>query len=107
MKKFPINKIIVDVEALGGKVELCELNQEYRVNCNNDNTFDTPRNGLINAGLTEEQVNILGERVAQALYEEVVTLTYPNAVEELKAMMESGTYVPPTEEEKEISKKNS
>lgn len=107
MKKFPINKIVVDVEALGGEVTLTELTQVYRVECNKDPKFDNPRNGLVNAGLTNEQVDLLGERVATALYEEVVELTYPNATAELKAQMEAGTYVAPTEDETEESKKNS
>lgn len=107
MKKFPMNKVIVDVEALGGEITLYELTQVYRVTCNKDSAYDTPRNALINAGLTEDQVDKLGERVARALYEEVIELTYPNATAELKALMESGEYKEPTEDEVEESKKNS
>lgn len=107
MKKFPINKIDVDVEALGGKIVLTELTQAYRVKCNDDKSFDTPRNGLINAGLTEEQVDLLGERVAVALYEEVIDLTYPNLRKEVDEMIASGTYKEPTAEEIEEAKKNS
>ena len=107
MKKYPINKITVDVEALGGEIELTEFTQEYRVLCGKTEGYDTPLNGLINAGLTEEQVLSLGERVATALYEDVVELTYPNMMEELKRLQEAGEYIPPTEEEIEESKKNS
>lgn len=107
MKKFPINKIEVDVEALGGVITLTEFTQAYRVACNADKGFDTPRNGLINAGLTEEQVDKLGENVTIALYNEVVDLTYPNAREELQKLIDSGEYTPPTDEEREDVKKNS
>ena len=107
MKKFPINKIVVDVEVLGGEITLTELTQEHRVECNKDREYDTPRNGLLCAGLTNEQVDKLGEGVLIALYEEVIDLTYPNARKELKALEEAGNYTPPTEEEAEESKKNS
>lgn len=107
MKKFPIRKITVEVEALGGKVILSEFTQAYRVQCNEDQDFDTPWNGLINAGLTEEQVGKLGEGVAGDLYREVVELTYPNAMKRLKELQESGEYEPPTEKEIEDAKKNS
>ena len=107
MKKFPINSITVEVEALGGEVTLTEFTQEYRVQCSKDNEFDTPVNGLVNAGLTREQSLILGEGVAKAIYEAVVELTYPNVMAELKRLQESGDYTPPTEEDEEESKKNS
>lgn len=107
MKKFPINSITVEVEALGGEITLNELNQRYRVQCNKDKTFDNPRNGLINAGLTEDQVDLLGERVAVALYDEVVELTYPNARAELEQMIKNGTFKKPTKDEQDESKKNS
>lgn len=107
MKKFPINTVTVDVEALGGEVTLNELTTAYRVECNKDSTYDTPRNALINAGLTGEEVDMLGERVLVALYEEVIDLTYPNAREQLKAEMEAGNFTEPTEEEITDSKKNS
>lgn len=107
MKKFPINKIEVEVEALGGVVTLFELTQEYRVLCNKDKSFDTPRNALLMHGLTEDQVNKLGERVAEALYEEIIDLTYPHARKQLQEMIEKGEYTPPTEDEIEESKKNS
>lgn len=107
MKKFPINKITVDVEALGGEISLNEFTQEYRVQCSKDPEHDTVSNGLENAGLSKEQVMGLGEGVARALYDEVVELTYPDAVAELKALKESGEYKEPTDEEKEEAKKNS
>ncbi len=69
--------------------------------------YDTPTNGLINAGLTEGQVGMLGEKVAIALYTEVVELTYPNAIKRLKEMKESGEYKEPTEFEIKQAKKNS
>jgi len=106
MKKFPINSVEVDVEALGGKIVLTELTQAFRVQCNNDKSFDTPRNGLVNAGLTEDQVDLLGERVAVALYEEVIDLTYPDLREEVNEMIASGTYKAPTNDEIEEAKKN-
>lgn len=107
MKKFPMNKVVVDVEALGGEITLYEFTQVYRVQCNNDSEFDNPTNGLLNAGLTQEQTDKLSERTARALYEEVVELTYPNATAELKKLMESGEYTEPTDDEVEESKKNS
>lgn len=107
MKKYPINKIVVDVEALGGEIELRELTQRYRVMCNQDKSHDTPTNALINAGLTEEQVGELGQNIVPALYELVIDLTYPNARQELEKMIKAGTFVEPTEEEQEESKKNS
>ncbi len=107
MKKYPELTIDVEVEALGGVVTLKEFTQEYRVLCNNDKSFDTPRNALMMHGLTEEQVNKLGESVAKALYEEIIDLTYPNAREQLEKLIEDGEYTPPTEDEIEESKKNS
>lgn len=107
MKKFPINLITVDIEALGGETTLSEFTQAYRVECNKDRKYDTPRNGLINAGLTEEEFNLLGEQVAIALYNEVIDLTYPNARKELQDKIDAGEYEEPTEDEVEESKKNS
>ena len=107
IKKFPINSTIVDVEALGGTITLNEFTQEYRVKCNKDHDYDTPTNGLLNAGLTQEQINKLGQNVIVALYEEVIDLTYPNARKELQAQIDSGEYKEPTEDEVEESKKNS
>jgi len=107
LKKFPINSITVDVEALGGATILTEFTQEYRVKCNEDREYDTPVNGLLNAGLTQEQVEKLGQNVVVALYEEVIDLTYPNQRNELQAMIDSGEYKEPTEDEIEESKKNS
>lgn len=107
MKKFPINTIIVDIEALGGEVTLNELTQEYRVKCHQDKRYDTPSNGLLNAGLTQEQINKLGERVAIAVFEAVIDLTYPNAREDMQKMIDSGEYKEPTVLESEELKKNS
>jgi len=106
-KDYPIKKITVNVEALGGEVTLTEFKQNYRVACGEDKTYDTPINGLQNAGLTEEQVLELGEGVAKDLYEAVVELTYPNVMAEIKKLQEEGNYTPPTEEEMEQAKKNS
>lgn len=106
MKKFPINSITVDVEALGGEVTLTEFTQEYRYKCTKDDTYDNPINGLVNAGLTQEEALKLGEGVAKAIYGEIVELTYPNAVAELKALQEAGEYVPPTDKDLEEAKKN-
>jgi len=97
----------VDVEALGGEITITELTQEYRVECNEDQLYDTPMNGLLNAGLTQEQINKLGQNTVTALYEEVIDLTYPNAREELEKLIKDGTYKEPTKEEIEESKKNS
>ena len=107
MKKFPINSITIDIEALGGEITLTEFTQEYRVQCGKEEGFDTPINGLQNAGLTKEQVLSLGEGVAKAIYEEIVELTYPNVMAELKRLKEEGEYKEPTEEEIKESKKNS
>lgn len=106
MRKFPIKTITVDVEALGGKVTIHELTIEFRDKCNDDPTFDTPRNGLLGAGLSEDQVKCLGENVAIELYNEVIDLTYPNMREKLESMLKDGTYTPPSEEDVEKSKKN-
>lgn len=105
MKKYPKNRITVDVEALGGEVTLTELTQGYRYESNANPELDTPRLGLINAGLTEDQINLLGERVLIDLYDEVVELTYPNARAELQRLIDEGLYTPPTDNEKEESKK--
>ena len=101
-----MKKVVVDVEALGGKITLYELTQEYRVECNEDDTFDTPTNGLLNAGLTLEQIHKLGQHTVVSLYEEVIDLTYPNARVELENMIKDGTFKLPTDKEKEESKKN-
>ena len=106
MNKYPINTITVDVEALGGKITLNEFTHEYRVKTTKDQMFDTPFNGLLNAGLTEEQCLKLGETVLKALYQEVVELTYADELKQLKELKESGKYKEPTEEEIEESKKN-
>ncbi len=106
MKKYPINKITVEVEALGGEVTLNELTVEYRDRCNKEPEYDTPANALINAGLSPEQVAKLGENVAIALMNEVIDLTYPGVREEMKRMVEDGTYQKPSAEEKEKVKKN-
>ena len=106
MIKFPINKIEVDIEALGGKIILTELTTEYRDLCNDNQSHDNPKNGLINAGLSEDQYHKMGEQTAIAVYNAVVDLTYPNAREKLKEMMESGEYVPPSTDEVKDSKKN-
>jgi hypothetical protein len=106
LKKHPIKKITVDVEALGGKVELVELTTRYKDMCNDDPTYDTPKNCLMTAGLTEEQYYKLGETVATDLVNEVIDLTYPNMRQKLQELMDSGEYKPPTEEEMEESKKN-
>ena len=106
MNKYPINKVTVDVEVLGGELTLTEFTQEYRVLTTKDPSFDTPFNGLLNAGLSEEQCLMLGEGVAKALYQEVVELTYSDELAQLKLLQESGEYVAPTEAEIEESKKN-
>ena len=106
MKKFPINKVEVDVEALGGAITLTELTQVYRVECNNDSEFDTPVNALLNAGLTFDQISLLGEQVIVGLYNEVIDLTYPNARKELQQQISSGEYKPSTPDEELNAKKN-
>ena len=106
MKKYPINTVTVDVEALGGEIELSEFTQEYRVLIAKDPAFDTPTNGLMNAGLTKEQCMKLGNNVAKGLYQEVVELTYVDELAQLKQLKELGEYVEPTKDELEESKKN-
>jgi len=106
MKKFPSKKIELDIEALGGVITLTELTIEYRELCNQDPSYDNTTNGLINAGMTQEQVNKLGENVGKEIMNEVIDLTYPNMREKLQELIESGEYVPPTKTEKEESKKN-
>ena len=107
MIKFPKNSITVDIEALGGATTLTELTLEYRVLCNEDTTYDSPMNGLQDAGLTKEQVLKLGENTSIAVYKAVVDLTYPNARAELERMIADGTYKPPTKEQEKKAKKNS
>ncbi len=106
MMKFPTKRLEVDVEALGGVIHLNEFTIMYRDKCNEDRDFDTPKNGLIDAGLTEEQVMKLGEQTAIDLYTAVVDFTYPKLREQIQTMIDDGTYVEPTEEEQEESKKN-
>jgi hypothetical protein len=106
MLKFPTNKIKVEVEALGGVVELSELTIDYRDKCNKDKSFDTPKNVLLNAGLTEDQVSKLGERVATELMNAVIDLTYPGVRAEMERMVADDTYKAPTDDEIEESKKN-
>ena len=62
---------------------------------------------MLHAGITEEQVDKIGERTARLIYNEIVELTYPGQFSELQRMIEEGEYTPPTEEEIEESKKNS
>ena len=47
MNKYPINKVTVDVEVLGGELTLTEFTQEYRVLTTKDPSFDTPVNGFL------------------------------------------------------------
>lgn len=105
MIKFPIKRFTVDIEALG-EITLTELTTEYRIRCNEDPTFDTPTNALINAGLKQEDISKLGESLLPELYLALIEFTYPNASEELAKQKEDGTYVEPTEEDIEESKKN-
>jgi len=106
MKKYPIRKIKLDVEALGGVIELHELSIRYKELCNADSSHDTVKNGLMDAGMTEEQYLSLSEQTSVDIMNDVIDLTFPNARAELQRMIEEGTFVPPTEEEKEASKKN-
>ena len=104
-KSYPINKFTADIEVLGGEITLTELTQDFRDHCNDDSGFDTPRNALINAGLTEDQVDKLGVNVIVAIYNDIVDFTYPNMREEYEKMISEKDYTPPTEEEIEDSKK--
>lgn len=106
MKKFPSNKLVIDVEALGGEVTLYELNQEYKVECNRDASFDTPHNALLNIGFKEEDILKLGQRVIVDIYKEIIDLTYPNVRAELEQQIKDGTFEEPSEEDVEESKKN-
>jgi hypothetical protein len=106
VKKYPIKKIKVDIEVLGGVIELSELTTKHKDLCNDNPEYDTPKNGLINAGLTEEQFDLLGEGVARELMNDVIDLTYPNMRQKLNELIEKGEYTPPSDEEIEESKKN-
>jgi len=106
MKKYPIKRVVVDIEALGGEVELTELSIRYREMCNQDRSFDTPRNALLDAGLTNEQIDLLGDGVANELMKELIDLTYPELRENMERLIASGEYEPPTEAQMEEAKKN-
>lgn len=106
MKKYPINSVVIDVEALGGEIKLSEFTQEYRVMIAKDPTFDTHVNGLINAGLTKEQCMKLTPRVLKDLYQDAVELTYADELKYLQELKDAGQYVEPTKDEIEESKKN-
>lgn len=102
-----MNTMTVFIESLDREVVLNELTQEYRIKSSKDDGFDTPLNALINAGLSKEDALKIGQNVAKAIYQDIVELTYPEQVAEIKRLQESGEYTPPTKEDIAKSKKNS
>jgi len=105
-KTYPMKRLQATIDGIG-TIELTELTTAYRERAMDDPAYDNPKNALICAGMTEEQFGSLGHNIAMELYKDIIDLTYPNAMEELKKMMESGEYEEPTEEEREELKKNS
>ena len=82
---FPIKSFTAEIEGLG-KVKLNELSVKFRVECTDDPTKDTPYNVLLDAGMSEEDINKLHVSQLDAIALEVIEFTYPGTKQKLNEL---------------------
>jgi hypothetical protein len=56
--------------------------------------------------MTDDEIDQLGMRIAQEIYEDIVDLTHPGLREEREKQIADGTYKEPTDAALEDAKKN-
>ena len=93
---FPIRSFEANIEGLG-TVQLKELSVKYRSLCIDDPKQDTPRNTLLDAGMTDEQIDSLRVGQVGALTVAVIEFTYPGLKRDAGSI---------TDDEREDLKKN-
>jgi hypothetical protein len=85
IQKFPERAFKADVEGLG-IITLKELSVKYRLSVIDDPANDTPRNVLLDAGMTDEQINMLRVGQLAKLASAVIEFTYPNLLKDSKEL---------------------
>jgi len=106
MDKYPSTRKTVFVEDLDKEIVIRELTVGYLKTAQADPEYDTPTEALKMCGLSDEDIDSLGMSVLNTLYADIVDLTYPGMRELREQQIAEGTYVAPTDEESEKSKKN-
>ncbi len=96
--------LILNIARLDKEVKTHALTVGHRIQANKDPEYDTAFNAAVNAtDLTEDEILELTDIELDAIYNEIIKLSYPGIVEK----MQEGEVLPLSEEEKEIEKKNS
>ena len=78
---FPERSKTVYLERLGKNITLYEMSVGFKLRLDEDEELGTPINVLIDAGMDESDIEKLGDNTVNALYWEVLELTYPGAKE--------------------------
>jgi hypothetical protein len=96
IQRFPERIFKADIGGLG-IVELKELSVKYRSLVIDDPKQDTPRNTLLDAGMTNEQIDSLRVGQVGALTVAVIEFTYPGLKKDAESI---------TDDERDDLKKN-
>ncbi len=107
MRKYPSHQFTAFIADVAREVVIHELTEGFIKNAQENPEIDTKRNAIKHCtDLTDDEIDMLGARVAQEIYDDILDLTHPGVRAERDKMIKEGTYKEPTEEEMEDSKKN-
>ncbi len=100
---IPQTFVQINVQRLGKKYKIHAITAGHRIQCNEDVGYDTSLNAVLNASpLTKEEALSLTDLELDAIYNEVIKLSYPGIAEKI----EEGEVKPLSkEDEKSLKKK--
>jgi hypothetical protein len=107
MKKYPSHQFSAFIPDIAREVVIHEFTEGFIKQAQENPELDNRRTALkACTDMTDDEIDQLGMRVAQEIYEDIVDLTHPGLREEREKQIAEGTYKEPTEAELEDAKKN-
>ena len=73
------------LERIGKEITLYDMSLKFRLDLAENPELGTPKNVLIDAGMSEEDIERLGAKTVEQLHLEVLRLTYPELMEKVDA----------------------